>query len=448
MGRQAFYGCCPLRQETLSSLVPEGPAAGRHLSARSVGILLAAPAISLISGPALCSTMRLLYAILLICFVAAGPAAAIAISPGSVSAPSKITPAVQHVTMVTAKSTFTQPTTTLAPTALVNINSIPQGALVTIDGHETTMTTPTTVHLSPESHTIVLTLAGYQDYTTTISPAPNSVTTINAPLKPGLSSALHPGVASVSSIAPGLHLNRTIVKATVTTQVPVACYLGEHCLTTADAALYYQPNWGHKDQICGYSVTSDNQLDPKYCTFGTPSPITTSNCLSGEHCLTLDEAEATLADGWHLEMGGMGGVLCGWGGTEYEPLPKYCIEVSPKIITVQPGAIQSMAVINQETLVPVSQVTPGTTAPSVTKKSLGGKRQISMVDSLFGFISGFISRPVCPAGQTVCGGKCVDLLTDSQNCGSCDYTCFDPAVCISGTCDNPTFPQPPIGGLL
>jgi hypothetical protein len=39
---------------------------------------------------------------------------------------------------------------------------------------------------------------------------------------------------------------------------------------------------------------------------------------------------------------------------------------------------------------------------------------------------------VCPAGQRVCYGRCVDLLTDGEHCGSCDHAC--PAGCGAGTC--------------
>ena len=147
-------------------------------------------------------------------------------------------------------------------------------------------------------------------------------------------------------------------------------------------------------------------------------------------------------------MAGTGGVLCDWGGTDYAPVPRYCIIGTPKGIASQPGAISSVAVANQITRIPVSFVTTSTTAPGATKKPLGGKRQISVVDSFFGFFSGIFSHPSCPAGQTACSGKCVDLQTDSMNCGSCDYTCFDPAVCSGGECVAPSIPQPDVGGLL
>lgn len=35
----------------------------------------------------------------------------------------------------------------------------------------------------------------------------------------------------------------------------------------------------------------------------------------------------------------------------------------------------------------------------------------------------------CPAGQTFCGGTCVDTRTDPANCGSCGTTCSSPWTC-------------------
>lgn len=40
----------------------------------------------------------------------------------------------------------------------------------------------------------------------------------------------------------------------------------------------------------------------------------------------------------------------------------------------------------------------------------------------------------CPAGETCCGGGCANLLTDPNNCGSCDNTCPTGQSCIDGTC--------------
>lgn len=44
----------------------------------------------------------------------------------------------------------------------------------------------------------------------------------------------------------------------------------------------------------------------------------------------------------------------------------------------------------------------------------------------------------CPAGQTLCAGRCVDLRTDEGNCGQCGRSCGAPArgtpVCAAGSC--------------
>ena len=42
--------------------------------------------------------------------------------------------------------------------------------------------------------------------------------------------------------------------------------------------------------------------------------------------------------------------------------------------------------------------------------------------------------PPCPRGQTLCGGACVDLMTDAANCGRCDRRCQLYGVCSNGTC--------------
>jgi hypothetical protein len=40
----------------------------------------------------------------------------------------------------------------------------------------------------------------------------------------------------------------------------------------------------------------------------------------------------------------------------------------------------------------------------------------------------------CPSGQTACAGACVDLTTDSSNCGACGVTCDPSQPCDRGTC--------------
>jgi len=389
--------------------------------------------------------MRLLCALILLCLVAAGPVAALAISPGSVAAPAKITQAVIPAVTAIPKATAL-PVSTAPISPMLYISSSPTGAAVAVNGNARGIT-PLTIGLYPGTYTVVVTLAGYRDYTTTVTLQDGSSVAINAPLQPALHSALQPGAVSMNTVK----LTNTLVPLTVTTPVPDStCKSGEHCLGPADAALYYQPGWGHTEgSICGYAVIAGYNLTRKYCTFGTPSPVSSLNCLSGEYCLTLDDAGATLPPGWHEELEGKGGVLCGWGGTEYEPLPKYCIQGAATMAALQPGTIQSMAVINPVTLVPVSQitVTSATTAPATPQKPLGGKRQIGIAESFLSLFGGLFSHPACPANQTSCSGTCADLTGDRENCGSCGYTCFDPAVCSGGQCVAPTIPQPDVSDL-
>ena len=42
--------------------------------------------------------------------------------------------------------------------------------------------------------------------------------------------------------------------------------------------------------------------------------------------------------------------------------------------------------------------------------------------------------PLCAAGTTRCGGTCVNLLTDTANCGECGNTCLSGATCTAGVC--------------
>ncbi len=43
-------------------------------------------------------------------------------------------------------------------------------------------------------------------------------------------------------------------------------------------------------------------------------------------------------------------------------------------------------------------------------------------------------RTSCPAGQTVCGGRCVSINSDSFNCGACAAECPTGQVCSEGAC--------------
>jgi hypothetical protein len=47
---------------------------------------------------------------------------------------------------------------------------------------------------------------------------------------------------------------------------------------------------------------------------------------------------------------------------------------------------------------------------------------------------GTITTPVCAEGLTYCGGACVDLQSDPNNCGACGASCAGGGgTCVGGT---------------
>jgi hypothetical protein len=48
-------------------------------------------------------------------------------------------------------------------------------------------------------------------------------------------------------------------------------------------------------------------------------------------------------------------------------------------------------------------------------------------------LAGCDAAKTCPAGQTACGGACVDLATDALHCGACDVACGQ-GSCSAGGC--------------
>lgn len=57
-------------------------------------------------------------------------------------------------------------------------------------------------------------------------------------------------------------------------------------------------------------------------------------------------------------------------------------------------------------------------------------------------------EPTCPAGQTACGGVCVDTATDPNNCRFCGVRCPTGASCISSLCQCPAGQQPCGGACI
>jgi DNA-binding beta-propeller fold protein YncE len=322
------------------------------------------------------STMRTLCTILLVCLIGIASVSALTVNPAAVPALKTLAPTPQP----TVVAVLVKPQTIVSDVwVTLEINSLPSGATITVDGQSTMQgTTPYKIALHPGSHTILLTLDGYKDYTTTVNLQAGYPVAFDAQLQRVITAAV---------IRENLSAVKTVVVQSVT-------------LRTIDAT-------------------------------ASPTQDYTIACLSGQECLTLAEAGDVYAAGWYYTEGS----VCGYNGS----VPKYCIGGSPKM-TVRPESVQAAISIHPENtlrLVNASHTIAGnfTLSPSATPRILGAQRQVGFVDSIFGFFSGLFGQKVsCPSGTVNCGGGCVDTRSDSLNCGACDYTCFDPGTCCGGEC--------------
>ncbi len=320
--------------------------------------------------------MRIICIIFLICMIGIASVSALSVNPAAVPALKTLVPTPQP----TVVAVHVKPVTMVSDVwVTLEINSLPSGATVTVDGQNTMQgTTPYKVALHPGSHTILLTLDGYKDYTTTVNLQAGYPVAFDAQLQRAITaSAIRDDLSAAKVAEPQPGILRTIVP--------------------------------------GVFPTQEN----------------TDSCISGQKCLTLAEAGEKFAPGWYYTEGS----VCGHNGT----VVKYCISGSPKM-AVQQGAVRAAVTIQPENTVRKVNVTHDGAgnlplSPSVTPRILGAQRQAGFIDSILGFFSGLFGQKVsCPIGKVNCDGGCVDTNTDWQNCGRCGMTCFDPAVCCDGEC--------------
>lgn len=177
---------------------------------------------------------------------------------------------------------------------------------------------------------------------------------------------------------------------------------------------------------------------PQYCytlpetvTATTTTPATriaTEPCGSGCTCLSSDKAGAT---GLKRCTGGSA-LPC-----DYDPAgrPMYCYVLPP---TATKTAVKTVTPpVSGATLVPMRlDVTPGVTAAAP------GPGMFSSIGTFFATLfggQGDAGRGVliiaCPFGTSACDGRCVDLRSDTMNCGSCRNLCPGQLpLCCDGTC--------------
>ncbi|MDD1679992.1 MAG: zinc-ribbon domain-containing protein [Methanoregula sp.] len=92
------------------------------------------------------------------------------------------------------------------------------------------------------------------------------------------------------------------------------------------------------------------------------------------------------------------------------------------------------AVMSPATLTP--EVTPGIPAatPVPTTTPAENMTSVTTTPDLP------VARPTltnavsCPSDRRACGANCTDLMTDRDNCGDCDVSCFPGQICQAGRC--------------
>jgi hypothetical protein len=341
--------------------------------------------------------MRILLLLLIVCLLAAAPVSAIAASPAAVPGITKVSSVIRpDSTIIPARTIVTTPADVWVT---LGINSFPSGAAITVDGDPVEGLTPVNLGLRPGFHTLRLTLAGYEDSVTGVSLQAGSPKAVDIVLEPSRKMvAARENVSAMRTIGTQTMALRTIVPGVlVTPEILDSCVSGQQCLTLAEADELYAANWWYVEgAVCGYGMLNNTTSVPKYCTGGT-----------------LGQA-------------------------------------------VQPGRVPAVVTVPTGIRVRVVNASPDLTAlpsgiVSPTPRVLGAKRQVGVFESVLGFFNGLFSKPpVCPQGKTACGSECVDLMTHSSHCGSCDYVCFEPGVCENGECVEPSVPpwSNPLGDII
>lgn len=143
--------------------------------------------------------MKLLAAVLFICLLVTGTVSAISLSPGSVqSAKVVVTTTTTQIPKIPA-AVIPGAVATVGGQGTVEVYSNPSGAAISLSGvSQPGEKTPMKyANLPPGSYTVVLSLAGYRDYTETFTLTSGAIMDIQADLKPGISaSAMGVAVAS------------------------------------------------------------------------------------------------------------------------------------------------------------------------------------------------------------------------------------------------------------
>ena len=151
----------------------------------------------------------------------------------------------------------TTPTTAPA-TGVLSLDSVPSGALVSVDGTAAGTAPVTLSSVAGGWHTIILTLPGYSDYTTRIEvPAGGSVRQVYT-------------LTAIQTEAP------TPTTTTTTTVPTVTCTPPCECLLPAEAQEKFGTYSQCLDAPCGYETDPSGARQAKYCFHLVPPAVTTT----------------------------------------------------------------------------------------------------------------------------------------------------------------------------
>ena len=215
---------------------------------------------------------------------------------------------------------------------------------------------------------------------------------------------------------------------------PEPCAASCSCMDPAKASGMGYPSCGEEQVPCD----ADPQGRPHYCykpTGGTLVSGKPVQCAKGCSCL-----DASMINKTGYRYCGGTETLCGYDAAKN---PLNCFE---KVVTKAP--------VQESPAAPAK----GTTAGSITAVAEKGVvipgEQVptgvpARINSLFTPVWAFFasifggreaaggaspSARACTSGLTACGDRCVDLRTDSQNCGGCGVPCGSDEACVQGAC--------------
>lgn len=130
----------------------------------------------------------------------------------------------------------------------------------------------------------------------------------------------------------------------------------------------------------------------------TPTPVPTSRtvtCQAPCACMARGSAQETWGANGFVQCNEL---PCGYAPATAVAIPYYCFRP------------------NQATVVPTTTAAPLNTLVQISKIPVG------------------VHQFICPTGQALCSGACVNTSSDLKNCGSCGKACLLNQECVNGQC--------------